>query len=257
MRLRKPGSKPSRGVEAARRERLGSAGRGVVAELVAIALEMVRIPAALYMRAAEAAGRATLAAWVFAWPFLVAAWVLTVRVFRLAEREVTPMRATLVVAAMTALALALSQFADYRSIAIGTADYIGVDQVASAPEVEEASAGSAHAWVGLPLALAALGIVAACATGRRMALWLTPIGLIVVAVSIFVDAPKGLDEGTSAVAYEGAKATLLGGFWVQLASGALLIALGPLIDNLFPPRDATATRRGRRPRWMPAGEARG
>jgi hypothetical protein len=256
MRLRKPGSKPSRGVETDRRARLGETGRGVVAELVLIVREMLRIPAALYMRAAEAAGRWTLAAWVFVWPFLVAAWQLVIKGFRLAEREVTPMRAALAAAAMTAVALALSQFADYRSIAIGTPEYIGVDQVASAPEVDEASGGSAHAWVGLPLALAALGAVAACAAGKRLALWLVPIGLIVVAVSVFVDAPKGLDEGTTAVAYEGAKATLLGGFWVQLACGALLVALGPLIHNLFPPRERAVERRGRWAR-MRTGEARG
>jgi hypothetical protein len=71
-----------------------------------------------------------------------------------------------------------------------------------------------------------------------------------------VDAPKGLDEGTTAVAYEGAKATLLGGFWVQLACGALLVALGPLINNLFPPRERAADRRGRLAR-MRTGEARG
>ena len=235
MRLRKPGSKPFRGVGSERRARLGEAGRGVAAELVAIAGEMVRIPAALYMRAAEAAGRAALAGWLLLWPLLQAAWRLTARVFRVAEREVTPMRAALAVTATVALALALSQFADYRAIAIGTPEYIGVDQVASAPEVEESSGGSAHAWVGLPLALATLAVVAACAAGRRVALLLVPIGLIVVAVSVFIDAPKGLDEGTTAVAYEGAKATLLGGFWVQLACGALLVALGPLINNLFPP----------------------
>lgn len=256
MRLRKPGSKPSRGVETERRARVGYAGRGIVAELVLIAREMLRIPAALYMRAAEAAGRATLAAWIFVWPFLLAAWHLTVKTFRLAEREITPMRAALAVAAAAALALAASQFADYRSIAIGTAEYIGVDQVASAPEVEETSGGSAHAWVGLPLALAVLAVVAACAAGRRPALLLTPIGLIVVAVSVFVDAPKGLDEGTTAVAYEGAKATLLGGFWVQLVCGALLVALGPLINNLIPPRERAVERRGRWER-IPTGEARG
>ena len=183
---------------------------------------MLRIPVGLYMRAAEAAGRATLSAWRFVWPLLQALWRLLVDLFRLAEREVTPLRAALVVAAATAVALALSQFADYRTIAIGTADYAGVDTVAPAPEVDEASAGSAHAWVGLPLALAAIAAVAACAAGyRRAAWWLAPIGLITIAVSLIVDAPKGLDEGSAAIAYEGASASLLGGFWVQLACGVL------------------------------------
>ena len=76
MRLRKPGSKPSRGVETERRARLSDTGRGILTELLAIAGEMLRIPAALYMRAAEAAGRATLAAWIFVWPFIQGAWAL-------------------------------------------------------------------------------------------------------------------------------------------------------------------------------------
>ena len=166
---------------------------------------MLRIPAGLYMRAAEAAGAATLAAWRFVRPWLLEAWRLTVKLFRLAEREVTPLRAALAVAAVTAAVLALSQFADYRSIAIGTPDYADVDTVAPAPEVDSASAGSAHAWLGLPLALAALAVVAGCATGRLKTAWLlAPIGALTVAISLIVDAPKGLDEGSAAVAYEGA-----------------------------------------------------
>jgi hypothetical protein len=199
---------------------------------------MLRIPIGLYMRAAEWAGRVTLAAWRFIWPPLQAFWRSLVDLFRLAEREVTPLRAALAVAAVVAATLALSQFADYRSVAIGTADYAGVDSVAPAPEVDEASAGSAHAWVGLPLALAAIAAVAACAAGhRRAAWWLAPIGLITIAVSLIVDVPKGLDEGSAAIAYEGASASLLGGFWVQLACGVLLVALGPLIANLLGPGD--------------------
>lgn len=259
MRLRKPGSKPFRPAVSEGRKRLESAGRGILTELFAIAGEMLRIPATLYMRAAEAAGRATLAAWVVLWPLLQETWRLTVSLFRVAEREVTPLRAALAVGAAAAVALAASQFADYRSVAIGTAEYIGVDQVAPAPEVDAASdsGGSAHAWVGLPLALAALAAVGACAVGRRAGLWLVPIGLITVAVSVFVDAPKGLDEGSTAIAYQGAKASLLGGFWVQLVCGTLLIALGPILSNLLPPRATKAAARRRRApvAHLPAREA--
>ena len=236
MRLRKPRSKPSRRADSGGSAPLAGTARGVAAELLAIAREMLRIPAGLYMRAAEYAGAATLRAWRFAWPFLKALWRQAVRVFRVAEREVTPLRAALGVAAVTALALALSQFADYRSIAIGTTDYVGVDQIAPPPEApgETTSAGSSHAWLGLPLALAALVAVAACARGnRRAAWWLAPIGLVTIAISLIVDAPKGLDEGDAAVAYQGAEASLLGGFWVQLACGVLLVALAPLIAGLM------------------------
>ena len=263
MRLRKPGSRPSERPVSDRSAALVGTARGVVREVLAIGREMLRIPAGIYMRVAERAGALTLAAWRFVWPLLQAVWRWLVAGFRVAEREVTPIRAALAVAALTAIALAGSQFADYRSISIGTAEYIGVDQVAPAPEVDQAraSAGSAHAWLVLPLAIAALVVVVVCATGRRrVAWWLAPIGLITVAISLIVDAPKGLDEGSTAVAYEGAKASLLGGFWVQLACGVLLMALAPLIVTLLRPSEgAGASAPGRRLRWarVPAGEAGG
>jgi hypothetical protein len=236
----------------------------VVLELAAIAREMLRIPAGAYMRVAEVAGAATLAAWRFVWPVLQLLWRHAVRLFRIAEREVTPLRAALAVAAVAAIALLGSQFADYRAIAIGTEDYVGVDEVAPAPEVDESrdSAGSAHAWLGIPLAVGALVAVGACAAGnRRAAWWLVPIGLVTIAISLIVDVPKGLDEGDAAVAYQGAEASLLGGFWVQIFCGALLVALGPLISRLPAPGEGAGEARPRRRRlpWarMPAGEAGG
>ena len=264
MRLRMPRSKPSRRADSGGSAALAGTARGVAAELLAIAREMLRIPAGLYMRAAEIAGAATLAGWRFAWPILKALWYQAVRLLRVAEREVTPLRAALAVAAITALALALSQFADYRTIAISTSDYAGVDQIAPPPEApgETMSAGSAHAWLGLPLALAALVAVAACARGDRRAAWLlAPIGLVTIAISLIVDAPKGLDEGDAAVAYQGAEASLLGGFWVQLACGVLLVALAPLIAGLLRGGEGTGTLAGWRRRLpfgrVPAGEAGG
>ncbi len=62
---------------------------------------------------------------------------------------------------------------------------------------------------------------------------LAPIGVLTIAISLIVDAPKGLDEGATAVAYQGAEASLLGGFWVQLACGVLLRCLAPLIAGLM------------------------
>ena len=46
---------------------------------------------------------------------------------------------------------------------------------------------------------------------RRLAIWLVPFGIAVLAISLAVDAPKGLDEGAAAIAYEGASASLLVG----------------------------------------------
>jgi hypothetical protein len=264
MRLREPRFKPSRRADSDGSTPLAGTARGVAAELLAIAREMLRIPAGIYMQAAEIAGAATLAAWRFAWPVLKALWRQAAVLLRVAEREITPLRAALGVAAVTAVALALSQFADYRAIAISTTDYVGLDQIAPPPEAEgtRATAGSAHAWLGLPLALATLVVVLACARGsRRAAWWLAPIGLATVAISLIVDAPKGLDEGATAVAYEGAEASLLGGFWVQLACGVLLVALAPLIAGLMRRGEGS----GAAARWrrrlpfgrVPAGEAGG
>jgi hypothetical protein len=258
MRLRKPGSRPPEPAESGLREGRESTVRGIVSELVAIALEMLRIPAGLYMRAAEWAGAVTLAGWRFLWPLLKALWRQLVRFFRVAEREVTPLRAALAVAAAAAIALAGSQFADYRAISIGTGDYVGVDTVAPPPEVADArdSAGSAHAWLGIPLAVAALVVVFLCARGnRRAAWWLAPIGLATIAISLIVDAPKGLDEGSAAVAYEGAEASLLGGFWVQLACAALLVALAPLISGLLAPGETGRTVAWRRKLPRVVGES--
>jgi hypothetical protein len=254
-----PGSKPSREADPARSAALAESAGGVVREVAAIALEMLRIPAGIYMRVAETAGAATLLAWQIVRPVLEALWRLAVRVFGVAEREVTPRRAALAVAAVAAVALAGSQFADYRSVAIGTDEYVGVDEVAPAPEVAELtdSAGSAHAWLGIPLGLAALAAVAMCARGdRRAAWWLGAIGLVTVAITLIVDVPKGLDEGDAAVAYQGAEASLLGGFWVQLACGALLVALAPLIAGLLRTGDGQAPAAGRRLPFgrVPAGE---
>jgi len=263
MPLRKPGSKPSRAADSGRPGAAVETARGLAGELVGIVREMLRIPAGIYMRVAEAAGAATLLAWQVVRPGLDALWRLTVRLFNVAEREVTPRRAALAVAAVAAVALVGSQFADYRSVAIGTDEYIGVDEVAPAPEVEELteSAGSAHAWLGIPLGLAALLVVALCARGgRRAAWWLAPIGLLTIALSLIVDMPKGLDEGDAAVAYQGAEASLLGGFWVQLACGALLVALAPLIAGLVrAAEDGQAAAPGRRLPFgrVPAGEPGG
>ena len=261
MRLRKPGSKPSEASNSGGSGELLRTLGAILQELLAIAREMLRIPAGLYMRAAERAGAATLAAWRFTWPILVALERLAVRGFRVAEREVTPLRAALAVAAVAAAALGGSQFADYRSVAIGTADYVGVQAVVDPPPVDTATAGSAHAWIGLPLGITGLVAVAACWRGSRRTAWLLAlIGLIVVVVSLAVDVPKGLDEGDAAVAYEGASASLLGGFWVQLACGALLIALAPLIAVLLGRGDGSpAPARDRRVPFarVPASEAGG
>jgi hypothetical protein len=268
MRLRKPGSERLPGPSSATDRRATGprsdpAGTVVTAasELVAIGREMVRIPADLYMRAAEAAGALTLRAWLFALPFLQAAWRLAGRALAVAEREITPARAAVAAAAAVGILLAASQFADYRTVAIGTDQYSGIGPVAPAPEVDQVRAGSAHAWLGIPLGLAALGVAIACGMGRwRLAWVLAPIGFLTVVLSLAIDVPNGLDEGETAIAYEGAVATLVGGFWVQVTCGVLLVTLAPILSHLLRPNGAAGAQARSGPRLRPlrpAGEARG
>ena len=48
-------------------------------------------------------------------------------------------------------------------------------------------------------------------------------------VALFVDRPAGLDAGDAALAFNGADATLLGGFYAQIAAGVLLIGSSSML----------------------------
>ena len=77
-----------------------------------------------------------------------------------AERHLTPARAVAAVALVAAGALVASQWLDYHAVSVGTDAYSGdVGVVAPAPEVETEIAGNAHAWVMVPLGLAALAVL--------------------------------------------------------------------------------------------------
>ncbi len=229
---------------------------GVLREALAIAREMLRIPAGIYMAVAERAGQLVLAAWRLLVPVVLAALALGRAAVRFGARTITPLRATLLAATAVALLLAGSQFAEYTSTQIGTEAYAEVDSIAPPPEVNSERAGDAHAWLGLPIAALALVGVALCARRRRAgALLLAALGIATVALSLLGDMPKGLDEGDAAIAYEGAEATLQGGFWAQLAAGALLVALAPLAA-LYAGRGSARPRRERSRRTARARRAR-
>ena len=146
------------------------------------------------------------------------------------------------VAIVAAGVLAASQWVDYHSVSVGVDAYAGdVGAVAPPPEIESEVAGNAHGWVMVPLAAAALvAIVLAMLGRRRLAGLLIPIGVAVIAIALIVDVPKGLDEGTAAVAYEAVEAELLEGFWLQLAAGIVLIAGGLLLPRYLSPQAAKA-----------------
>lgn len=203
--------------------------------------EMVRIPAGLFMRVAETVGAAVLIGWQAVWPVLVRAWAAAGRALAWAERTVTPARGAVAAAALVAILLALSQFATYHQVVIGAPEYTEVEAVAPPPPVERADAGSAHLWLGIPLGLLALGIVVRSATGRwKAARLLAAVGVAVVAISLAIDMPKGLDEGNAAIVYQGASAELLGGFWMQLMAGVTLIFMAPILTRLLEPRARAA-----------------
>ena len=218
---------------------------------------MLVIPAQLWLAAAEIAGAVVLAAWRrILVPLLTALLALTRAAYRLALRHVTPARGVAAVCLVAIVSLAASQWLDYRSISVGTDAYSGdLEAVAPAPNVNSERAGDAHAWVMLPLAVAGLVVLALALAGRpRLGRLLIAVGVAAIAISVAVDAPKGLDEGQAAIAYEGAEARLLEGFWIQIAAGAVLIAGGLLLPRYL--RRASAPSHAREPSRKPGGARR-
>jgi hypothetical protein len=233
---------PSRAVGAEVRK-LGSAGAAAGTELLKLGRELLVIPAQLWLAAAEIVGAAVLKAWLrVVRPLLLALWRGARACLRFVGRHFTPARAVAVVAIVAAGVLAASQWVDYHSVSVGVDAYAGdVGAVAPPPEIESEIAGNAHGWVMLPLAAAALAAIVLAMLGRRrLAGLLIPIGVAVIAIALIVDVPKGLDEGTAAVAYEAVEAELLEGFWLQLAAGIVLIAGGLLLPRYLSPQAAKA-----------------
>jgi hypothetical protein len=223
---------------------------GGLTELLKLGREMLVIPLQLWLFAAENAGAAVLAAWRrVVVPIARLAWGITVALYATALRHVTPVRALAAVAAAALVALAASQWLDLSSISVGNDAYApGVQTIAPPPDVSAESAGEAHAWIMIPIALAGLAALAAGLTGRPGATRLLIVaGIAAIAVSVAIDAPEGLDEGSAAIAYEGAEARLLEGFWLQIACGAVLIATGLLLPLHLRSSGAWSARRQVRP----------
>jgi hypothetical protein len=133
-----------------------------------------------------------------------------------------------VVGTAAALALAGSQFADYKAVEINSLYYEGeVGTVAEAPRTEVDTAGSAHFYLLIPVALAALYLLWAAYRGNwRLGRWAGALGLLGMLVSLAVDLPQGLDTGVSGIAFSGSEAILIEGFWAQLSASAVLAACG-------------------------------
>jgi hypothetical protein len=202
-----------------------------LADLVAIVRELLAWPARLWLGAAEMAGEIVLTVWeAVVLPPLELGLRGLRAALRFGERQITPARGLTVVALAATITLGASQFTDYRAVEIGAPSYSGVESVAAAPELGRKSPRSAHGVTVLAIAIAALFVTAFAAGGRwRLARLLIVLGVAVIVISLLVDARQGLREGLAATTYEGAQATLLGGFWAQLWSGVTLAVCGPLL----------------------------
>jgi hypothetical protein len=161
-----------------------------------------------------------------------------------AERHVTPLSTVAFVGLAAAVGLGVSQFFDYHGVAVGAPDYAGeVGSVASAPLVGTKTAGSAHLWVLIPVAVAAFLLVIGAYRGeRRLAGGVTICGLLGLAVAVAVDLPQGLDAGRPGLAFSGSQAELLQGFWAEVACSAVLMLCGALLALYS--RGVAAERRG-------------
>ena len=215
-------------------------------EVGAILVEVVRIPLRAWLRIADAIGVVVLSVWRRAWPAAVPVARAGRGLLRRAARVATPARAALAVSLVAVGALAASQFVDYRAVEIGAPQYHAVAGVAPPPEVEQATARSAHGpWLLLIAAAALAVIVVSVALGRRRyALLLIPLAAAAVAVAVAVDAPTGLELGQAGVSYQGARATLLDGFGAEVASACVLGLSGVLIAASAPAGPERAGRRG-------------
>lgn len=174
-----------------------------------------------------------------------------------ASAVLTPERAAAAGVVVAGLALAASQFADYRAVEVGRPGYAGVPDAATPPTVAVRAAGEAHAWLLLPLGLlaAAAGAAAVARDRRRLGLLAAAAGAVSIVVILAVDLPAGLDVGGQSARFAGAAAVLLDGFYAELAAAGGLLFCGLLyyarpcqVPISLSGRAASGRRRRSRPR---------
>jgi hypothetical protein len=156
-----------------------------------------------------------------------------VRAATAASRVATPSRAAAFVLIAAGALLVASQFVDYRAVEIGQPGYArlsGVSTAATVPTVEARTPGEAHAYLLVPVGLAAmlLGVLAMRSEARRLGLLVVALGVVSVAVILLVDLPAGLDEGSQTSRFAGASAVLDDGFYAELAAAGAMVLAGLL-----------------------------
>jgi hypothetical protein len=148
-----------------------------------------------------------------------------------ASDVLTPQRAICLAILASAAALIVSQFVDYRAVEIGQPGYAGLP-AAEAPTVGAETAGEAHAYLLVPLALLAGALaLAALRNERRRGLGriVFALGAVALAVALLVDLPAGLDASAESVRFSGAEAVLYDGFYAEIAAAAGLMLGGALL----------------------------
>jgi hypothetical protein len=206
---------------------------------------------------------ATLRAIAFGERWLRRACAAAVRLATRASAVLTPQRAIGAAIVAAGAALVASQFVDYRAIEIGQPGYAGLGSAARPPTVDVKTAGDAHAYLFVPLGLAAiaLGALGGARDRRRLGIPVAVLGLIAVAAILAIDLPSGLDEGAETSRFAGATAVLEDGFYAELAAAAGLIIAG-LLYYARPCRirinssGRAASARRRRPRRRASSRAR-
>ncbi len=146
-------------------------------------------------------------------------------------RNVTPLSTVAFVGIAAAVGLGVSQFFDYHGVAVDAPNYAGeIGSTAPAPIVGTQAAGSAHLWVLIPVAVAAVVLnIGAYRGDRRLAGGVAICGLLGLAVALAIDLPQGLDAGRAGLAFSGSEAQLLQGFWAEVACSAVLVLCGGLL----------------------------
>ena len=186
-----------------------------------------------------------------------------VRAATAASAVVTPRRAIAATIVAASACLVVAQFVDYRAVEIGQPGYANLPSAARPPTVDVRTAGSAHAYLLVPLGVATLilGLLGIGRERRRLGLAVTALGLVALASILLIDLPNGLDEGAQAARFAGATAVLEDGFFAELAAAAALV-LGGLLYYARPCRirinssGRAASARRRRPRRQASSPAR-
>jgi len=144
----------------------------------------------------------------------------------------TPERAVCLAILAAAACLGVAQFTEYRAVELGQPGYAGLPGGAAAPTAAAETAGSAHAYLLLPLAAAAalLALVALRNGARRgLGRLVFALGAISLAVALAVDLPAGLDAAAEEARFSGARAVLEDGFYAEIAAAVGLMIGGALL----------------------------